>query len=195
VTILLLAVDSRLAAKPTLEGVWVLTFIPGLPDYYGLGFPLDAPVGNGHRLVDYYNVVPRLDDASRFVKDALRIMSQDGLAPQYRVVLDRQAIRNAINTVGGITVNSEMLDGATVLQRYASLPDGDIAAQLQFQADVLLAFSEAVQQRAWTTDQLQALSDQCQHCSPDADILLALARDAIQIGPPQFHVRIYTPNP
>lgn len=81
-SILLLGVDSLAAQRPDLEGCWVLTFQPGLPQYYLVGFSPLAPVRlpddtKEYRLEDIYAAGRQIDysGGSLFTREALQALA------------------------------------------------------------------------------------------------------------------------
>jgi hypothetical protein len=195
VSILLLAVDNRDSAAPILDGCWVLTFTPGTNQYFLLGFPLDTPIGESRTLRDYYAAGRSLADGSRFVEEAVKIATEGGLIVQYQVILDRPAIADLTDLVGGITLNGEALSGPALIERYSALPQDDPRLEIGFQGEALGAFFESLTRQSWTADSLDQLFQHYEPYSDDADSLLVLARQALPLTNAEFHVRVFEPLP
>lgn len=193
VCILLLGVETRAAARTPLDSVWVLKFSPGIPNYYLIGFPTDTLVRDGLTLTDYYNAGANLTDAGHFVGGALEVITDQGLAIQHRVVIDRATLSQFVDEVGGLTLDAQSVDGAALMAQYAALPAEDAAAQLKFQQRTLQALTDAVVAQAWPDDRLHTLLAAHRSASPDAEVLLALALQAVRLGQPRFYITTYQP--
>ncbi|MGQ0600230.1 MAG: hypothetical protein ACT4QE_00880 [Anaerolineales bacterium] len=193
VCILLLGVETRAAAHTPLDSVWVLKFSPGIPNYYLIGFPTNTLVQEGLTLTDYYNVGANLTDAGHFVSGALEVITNHGLVIQHRVVMDRATLTQFVDEVGGLTLDAQTMDGATLMAQYAALPADDAATELQFQQRALQALTDAVVAQAWPDDRLHAVLAAHRSASPDAEVLLALALQAVHLGQPRFYITTYQP--
>lgn len=192
-SILFLVVDTLSAAKPALDGCWVLTFQPGTSKYYLVGFPLDTPVANTRTLLDYYKAGPTVQDGRRLVEEAVKIATSGKWIVKYQVVIDRQTIAKLADTVGGVTFNGEALDGPALVQRYVDSTGTDARAQIKFQGEALTALTESLKQRTWTPEALDELFTVYQQYSPDADDLLDLAKQALPLEQADFVVLPYDP--
>jgi hypothetical protein len=181
------------AVRPTLEGVWVITLTPGVSQYYLLGFPVDTAVGGNQKLVDYYNAGQNLTDACRFVDGVLKNISQGGIAVSYHVVLDRAMMEQMIDRMGGVALNGQVLNGAAVMQDYNAIPANDTRTQLEFQRNTLEAFTVALTAQPWTDGGVHELFAQHRETSPNSEVLLALALQALRLGQPQFNITTYQP--
>lgn len=193
VNILLLVIENRNTPSARLDGIWVMTLTPDVPNYYLIGFATDTPVRDGLRLNDYYAAGSSLADAGHFVEGALELLTEGGLKTQYRVVIDHETLAQLVDAIGGVTRNGRATSGEALIAEYASLPGEDVAAQLEFQRAMLQALTEAVVSQAWNDARLQTLFAEHRWASADAEVLLAMALQAVRLGPPQFHITTYQP--
>lgn len=195
VSVLLLVVNDRTVAKPDLVGCWVVTFQPGTGQYFLLGFPVEMPVDPAYTLRDYYNADRNLEDKSRFVEEALKILSQGGLKIRYRVYVDEASLAEMVDRVGGLALmdGQPPLSGAELRNQYTTLAAGDPQTRIEFQRQALEAFTQALKRQTWTADDYQNLYNRFQALSPDAAELLDLARGAGPLAEANFTIRIASP--
>lgn len=197
VTVLTLVVDDRLAPQPRLLGCWVLTFQEGTRQYYLLGFPADTPVDATHSLRDYYDADRNLEDKSRFVEEALKVLTQGGLKIRYHVYLDLASLAGLVDRVGGVDLDpgGPAVAGADLLAQQAALPLSDPGAQIEFQRRALGGFARAYQARAWSEAELRRLLDEFQSLSPDSFDLFAIAVRAGPLADATITVQVANRNP
>lgn len=141
---LIVLVDSRIAAQPTLEGVWLVTFDRGSTDYFLLGFDREQEVSANRRLIDVFNYTAQNDLSTRLSLVDYAVRSLNGNKPiAFTILVDREALRQAIDAVGGIELNGEWLDGPTFLAR------NNDTLSIDSQQTVIQAIFTALKNRAW----------------------------------------------
>ncbi len=157
VSVLLLAVDSLSIRDPQLEGVWVVTFQAGQPQYFLLGFSPATQIqvagdANARTLQDAYATDRRLGLGTKFTRDALKSISPGLISPQYEVMFDRSMLRWTVNTLNGVTVREEWLTGEKLSERYDEIPPDNPLDRLVFQGEALHAILTTVQSKEWSSD-------------------------------------------
>lgn len=193
VTILFLVVDSLAASKPQMDGCWVLTFLPQTSQYFLIGFPLDTPVANNYRLLDYYNAGRNLEDAALFVSEGVRSASDHSLQVQYQVRLDQAALAETVNRLGGVTLAGEWLDGSALLQRYAALPPEAYRPRAEFQRDALQSMADVLLRQSWTAEALDQWLPGYRPFSPDADDLYQIMLTQLPLNGAELHIKVFEP--
>lgn len=184
VSVLALGVNSATALHPQLEGCWVITFEPGLPQYYLLGYSPATLVEvqgatNARTLRDVYDMDLQIGRGTVFTHDALKSISPGLPLPQYEVVFDRQMLAQAVNSLNGIPLNGEWLDGDALLTRYDAIPVDQAIDQLAFQRAALEAILKTAQQRDWSSNAWQAYLNLGQQWQPDVQAFMTLAEIAL----------------
>jgi hypothetical protein len=177
VAILVLGVDSTASPRPRLEGCWVITFQTGLPQYYLLGFSpatLVPDATNAHTLEEVYDTDLDIGGRAMFTRDALKSISPGLAPPQYEVVFDRQMLAWAVNTLNGISLDGEWINGDTLLARYDAIPPDNPVDRLAFQGAVLEAILKTAQRKDWSSNSWEAFLKLGQHWQPNAQAFVNL---------------------
>jgi hypothetical protein len=165
--LLLIGVDDLDAAAPRLEGVWIITFLPGTPGYYAICIPPGAQFEiaslDGPQTLDaIFAEDQRLQRGFEFVRDAVR-NSMPGVVPGAELLVDRQTLVGLVKAIGGIPLAGELAEGHALLASYDALPPQDEAARLAYQAGVFALLYDAMAEKHWTPADLAAYLGQLPH--------------------------------
>lgn len=189
---LIVLVDSRSAAQPILEGVWLVTFDHGSTDYFLLGFDGEQEVGAERRLVDVFNYASTQNDwGTRLTLMDYAVRSINGNKPiAFTIMLDREALKYAIDAVGGIELDGEWLDGTTFLARNGTLATTSAVMNIELQQKVIQAIFTSLNKRAWQVADVNALynAHKDQYALPTD--LLVFALEAMPFTDKSFIVRL-----
>ncbi|MCS6909400.1 MAG: hypothetical protein NZM11_02350 [Anaerolineales bacterium] len=188
-TILLLVIDSLTVPQPKLEGIWVLTFIPGTSEYFWVGLsPQSIVPATGRSLEMYFAESPAPYDRADFTMTGIMQLTDSGFQPTLSVTIDRPLLIELVELLGGIAIDGQHLNGEGLLAYYDSLPPDQ---QLLFQKAALEAFIRKAQAAAWREDLLETLYYHYQTVSPDADELLRLAIEALPFSEAKFNYSLW----
>jgi hypothetical protein len=196
ISILLLGVDSLTASQPQLEACWVLTFQPGVPHYYLLGFSPSVVVtvpglATASSLRDIYAMDRKIDRGeSYFIRDALRVISPGLERPQAEVIYDRRTLAASVDLLDGITLSGERYTGQALLGRYDALPREDQAGRLTFQGDILSALTEAIRQQGFSPESLRPHFNLGQEWRPNPGWFTALAEAEHPLTGARFFINL-----
>jgi hypothetical protein len=190
VVILLMSVDSRQQPKPNLEACWIITFQAGNPEYFLLGFPLDTPVQDGRRIIDYYSRGRSLEESTLFIKEAVVTLSDGSLDPQYVIVADRQLIAQIVDELGGISISGQTTNSQTLFAFYDSVPGTDYERRAEIQRFTLQALAEGFKGQPWSEASLIDFMKRFYDYSADADTLTRLAVDGLPYTQVEFIVHL-----
>jgi hypothetical protein len=200
-SLLLIGVDALDAAVPRLEGCWVVTYRPGLPEYYVLGFPPSAqfslPSLSGTRtLEDVFVEDLHQQRGFQFMHDAINTRFP-GIVIEADLLLDRTDLVNLITRLGGLQMSSQALTGADVLLRYDSLQADDMTSRMSFQNEVFGSLYALLGQQQWTPLMVFAYLQQLPQVTDNPEVLAALTVFAATAPPftgPQPIWRTYDPS-
>jgi hypothetical protein len=196
ISILILGVDSHTARRPVLESCWLFTFIPGSPELFLVGFPLDTRLSDAGRLMDYYNLGPTFDDSALFIQRGLYDLSSGGIKVQYQVVLDRAFLISNIDAFGGLRLDGvTLLSGSEVFALYDALPPDDHLVRAEFQRSVLQALTDLFRRQGWSGAEVQAFFDRYREYSADSAELLDIAQRVMPFTGVDFRVELHKPTP
>ncbi len=189
-TLLLLGVDRLTGPDPILRAIWLLSYrLPG-KDIFFLGVPLDypaekessPPISSLFVWSDPYNT------QNAFMENLLEIVS---LRPDAVVIIDEPGFASLIDYVGGINIDSTLLNGnevITFLNLLVEQPEGQLAAQAQ----LIEALGDRAPEVGSTLD-LTALADlvpEHVYTSESMGQLAALLSPLLPIGPEAIHVDV-----
>jgi len=177
-SLILIGVDDAQAAKPVLEGVWVITFRPGINEYYVLSFPPSAEFQlaslSGEMVMrDIYAEDQRLELGFHFVRDAVQSRFP-AFSIEADVVLDRGDFVGLVGSVGGLSPAGQMLAGTDLLSNYDQYPVDDNANRMFFQEQVFKLLFGAMGAQSWTPDSVLSYIEQLPQVQDDAVRLAAL---------------------
>jgi len=191
VSFLILLVDSLNRSQPTLEGVWLVTFDRGSSSYFFMGFDHHQPVLDNRSLAEVYAYEAAGDLNTRRDLMAFAIRKLNGDQPiQFTVMLDRALLGDAINAVGGISLNGEMLDGATFLARYDPLTSGEATLSIDLQQQVAQALFAALKTREWQARDVEMFYNTHQNHYTLPPELLIYAIEALPFSENEFIVQL-----
>jgi hypothetical protein len=192
-SLLIVGVDDATATHPVMEGCWVLSFRPGIHEYYFLSFPPDAnfqlaSLGNKQTLAEIYALDLNLQLGFRFMRDAI-----ESRAPAFdltaEVMIDRQAVAELITRSGGLSLQGNLLDGGQILADYTAR---DPSERIAFQETVVLALFKRLGENNWTPEALTQFFQQSP--SSRAVQLDTFAADAPPLSDSGIHWTVYTPE-
>jgi hypothetical protein len=149
--LLIVGVDDASAAKPVLEGCWVLSYRPGIQQYYFSSISPESTfrlisLGKSQTLAEIYTLDLKQQLGFRFMRDAIETRFP-GFKPQAEVVIDRQAVAELITRAGGLSLQGNLLDGAQVLAMYIAQGPAD---RMTFQETVVLSLFQRLAENNWT---------------------------------------------
>ncbi len=155
--VLIILVDDADAASPQLQGLWAITFRPGVPEYYGLGFAPTATftlesLSGEQSLAEIFAEDQRLQLGYRFVHDAVEARFP-ALSVKVDVLLEPDDVAALVERVGGLPLDGEVLTGGALLRAYQdTLADPD--ERVAFQGQVLQAMFAVLRFQRWTPARL-----------------------------------------
>jgi hypothetical protein len=157
-SLLIVGVDDAAAVQPALEGCWVLTFRPGIPEYYFSSFPPEATfrlasLGRTETLSEIYRIDLQQQLGFQFMRDAIHARFP-ALEPQAEVVIDRRAIADLVTQVGGLSIQGSSLSATRLLDAYAVQSAVGVAERMTFQEVVVRALFAKLGEGPWTPDSL-----------------------------------------
>jgi hypothetical protein len=192
-SLLIVGVEDASADQPVLEGCWVLSYRPGINEYYFTSFPPDTnfhleSLGKTQTLAEIYAWDLSLQLGFRFMRDAIESRFP-AFKPQAEVVIDRRAVAELVTRAGGLTLEGNLLDGAQILDRYGAQGTSERRA---FQEMVILALFKRLGENNWTPEALTQFFQQW----PDSH---AAQLDSFAAGAPALadsgvHWTVYTPD-
>lgn len=192
ISILLIGVDSLANPRPQMEACWILRYPRNTPPFYLTGFsPLTQvqlnPGKPPQSLKEIYadDRYIRVGD-SMFTRNAIQSILPGLTRPQGEVVYDRGMLVSAINLLGGIQINGQLLRGNQVLALYDFIPLEDAQARMDFQVAIVRALTEAAKQTDWSDPTLQAFLSLGQQWTPDLAWFKLLAQAELPITDDEF---------
>jgi hypothetical protein len=192
-SLLIVGVEDASASQPVLEGCWVLSYRPGINEYYFLSFPPDtnfhlASLGKSQTLAEIYAWDLSLQLGFRFMGDAIESRFPP-LKPQAEVIIDRLAVAELVTRAGGLSLQGNLLDGAQILDRYAAQGTSE---RMAFQETVVLALFKRLGENNWTPDALTLFFQQWP--GSHAMQLDSFAAGAPALADSGVHWTVYTPD-
>jgi len=187
-SLILIGVNDAQAAAPQLEGVWVVTFRPGINEYYVLSFPpsaefqLDSLSGT-MSMRDIYAEDLRLQIGFTFVRDAVQSRFP-ALSIEGDAVVDRDDFAGLVTAVGGLDQAGQALAGTELLNSYDQFPVDDNADRMFFQEQVFKLLFGAMAAQDWTPGQVLSYIEQLPQVKDDAARVAAL--EAFFVGAPNL---------
>ncbi len=156
--LLLIGVTDASAPLTQLEACWVITFRPGVVEYYVLAFPPSAQfeissLAGPHTLRELHELDQQLQVNNNFVRDAV-LQRFPAIPIQADVTLDRGDLSALVGQLGGLPINNQVLTGPTLLQTYDAWPAPTDMERLRFQGDVLNRLFTLLADRQWTAGNL-----------------------------------------
>ncbi|MCC7360373.1 MAG: hypothetical protein IT317_12895 [Anaerolineales bacterium] len=152
-SLIIIGVDDAQSPTPLLETVWVLTFQPGVNQYYILAFPPTAQFQPASlSTLQPMSAIFAQDVAQQvgtynFVRDAIATRFP-GFIIAGDIVLDRQDLVGLVTTVGGLSWAGNVVQGADLLSSYDAYEPSDEAGRMQFQQEIMeLLFTTLSQQQ------------------------------------------------
>lgn len=146
--VLVLVVDDLNAARPALDGIWVVTLTPGSAESTWVGFAADLSVDQD-TLANYfttgYGIGRSAQDGALLVEAGLRRLTAGAVAPLYRVIVDHALLAGVVDRLGGVTLVDQTLSGAQMLATYDAIGASGPDARLSFQAALLEAIETRLQ--------------------------------------------------
>jgi hypothetical protein len=189
--LLLLGVDDLNSPEAALEAIWLLSFRPPAKDLFLLGIPTDLTTAGD----------PPLSLAQQFTFQQEAGLSAGFLDALYReiplevdavIVLDDTGFAQAIDYLGGVTINEATFTGQEVLG-IISLSEGDPAASLALQRRLLQAMSVQAAQ-VGATPEITALVELVPdhlYLSESINTMVELLSPALPILPDTTHFELY----
>ena len=192
-SLLIVGVEDASVAQPVLEGCWVLSYRPGITEYYFSSFPPDAKfrlasLGQSQTLSEIYALDLSQQLGFRFMRDAIESRFP-AFKPQAEVMIDRLAIAELVTRTGGLSLQGNWLDGAQILDRYSSRSASE---RLSFQETVILALFTRLGENNWTPEALTLFFQQWP--GSRAVQLDSFAASAPALADSGFHWNNYTPD-
>jgi hypothetical protein len=199
--LLLLGVTDAYAPEANLEACWVITFRPGVPQYYVLAFPpsasLSLPSLDGPRTLSQINAEDiRLQLDHKFVREAIEARF-DGLRLNAAVVLDRSDVSALVGQLGGVPMNNQLLTGRALLETYDAWPASTDLDRLSAQGDLLQRLFGLLAQHQWSAGDLIAFAVSIPRVAADeatASALRSFAEGAPPLVGDQLVWRVYGPE-
>lgn len=189
--ILLLGVDDLSAASPSLKSIWLLSFRPPAPDIFLLGIPTDfaVPGDPPSQLAEQFSFQQDSGPSSQFLDSLYR---QIPLELNAVVVLDETGFAQAIDFLGGVTINQATFSGQEVLG-IISLTEDDSSANLQLQRRLLQAMSAQAAEVGASPEitPLVQLSPQHLYLSTTINQMVELISPTLPIKPATTHFELY----
>jgi hypothetical protein len=150
-SLLLIGVTDAAVVSPTLEAVWVITFRPGVAEYYVTAFPPSAifevpSLGGPKALRDIYAEEVRLQLEHNFLRDAVQSRFP-AFTIQADVTVDRADVAALVSQLGGLPMNNQTLTGPDLLQAYDSWPVADEVDRVRHQGAIMLQLVALLAQR------------------------------------------------
>ncbi len=150
-SLILIGVDDAQSLTPQLDSVLVLTFQPGVNNYYisavppsaefqvaslsGIRTMRDIFVEDQHQQIGYY-----------FMRDAVESRFT-GFSIQADVMLDRDDFVGLVSSVGGLSWAGQLAQGPDLLNSYNALAAADSAGRMVFQQQAFEALFAALAQK------------------------------------------------
>jgi hypothetical protein len=177
-SLLLIGVTDANAASTSLEVCWIITFRPGLPEYYVLAFPPSARFElaslHGQRTLSEIHAEDlRLQLDHNFVRDAVQSRFP-AFTIQADVTLDRSDLSALIGQLGGLPMHNQVLTGPSVLQTYDNWPAASDLDRLRLQGDILHQLFALLGQRQWSVGDLVTFVTQIPRVSADPETVSSL---------------------
>ncbi len=187
-SLILIGVDDAQAATPQLEGVWVITFQPGINEYYVISFPPSArfhlaSLSGEMSMRDIYAEDLRQQLGFHFVRDAVQSRFR-AFSIEADVVLDRGDFAGLVASIGGLDLTGQALAGPELLSNYDQYPVDDNANRMFFQQQVFKLLFETMAAQSWTPGSLLTYIEQLPQVQ--ADPARESALDAFFVGAPVF---------
>lgn len=200
-SLLLVGVSDTNQPGANLEALWVITFRPGVAEYYILAFPPSATfvlpsLAGSHSLAQIHAEDVRLQLNHNFLRDAIQSRFP-ALAIQAAVTLDRRDAADLVDQLGGLPMNNQTLSGAALLQAYDSWPANSDMERVQYQGDIMLHLFAQAAQRQWAANDLLQAVTQLPRVSAEADTVTALqafAHNAPPLEADGLVWRVYSPE-
>ncbi len=192
-SLLIVGVDDAGTSHPALEGCWVLSYRPGIQQYYFSSFPPDATfhlasLGKGQTLEQIYMLDLNQQLGFRFLRDAIESRFP-AFKPQAEVVIDRRAVAELVTRTGGIPLQGILLDGAKILDVYATQGPSE---RITFQETVVLSLFQKLAENNWTPE---ALTHFFQEWPGSRAVQLeTFAAGAPPLSESGVHWTVYTPD-
>ena len=152
-SLLIVGVEDASVAQPVLEGCWVLSYRPGVNEYYFSSIRPEADfrlasLGQTRTLAEIYALDLNQQLGFRFMRDAIESRIP-AFKPTAEVMIDRLAIAELVTRAGGLSLQGNLLDGAQILSRYSSQ---DASERMSFQETVILALFNRLGENNWTPE-------------------------------------------
>lgn len=200
-TLLLIGVADGYAPEPVLESCWVITFQPGVSDYYVLAVPpsavFDVASLDGPRtLTQIHATDMRLQLDHNFVRDAIEARFP-AFTIQAELTLDRSDLSALVGQLGGLTLDNRLLTGPALLQVYDTWPAASDLDRLDLQGEILKHLFALLAQRQWSAADLVAFATQLPRIQADAATvaeLQAFAAGAPPLSPDSLIWRRFGPE-
>lgn len=123
-------------SQPRLTSVWLLVYHPSVPRLFWIGiYPADEQAGltNMQALVQQFQVDPNLKPGEDFLA---ALQSQYQLNWNGILMLDESMLEQLIDSLGGITIDGQNLDGTQTIQMMA-VPWEDPKAAINDQVELI----------------------------------------------------------
>ena len=201
-SLLLFGVTDANSPAVSLEACWVISFRPGVAQYYVLAFPPSAvlraeSMGGSFTLTEIYAEDMRQQLGHTFVRDAVTYRFPAFATIQADVVLDRGDLSALVGQLGGLTLNSQVLTGPALLQTYDTWPAASDLDRLNFQGDVVQQLFGLLAERQWSAADLVAFVTQIPRVSADTNTVVrlnAFAQGAPPVASENLIWRAYGPE-
>jgi hypothetical protein len=195
-SLLIVGVDDASAAQPAFEGCWVLSFRPGIPEYYFSSFPPDstfklASLSKVQTLAEIYRLDQQQQLGFQFMRDAIESRFP-ALQPQAEVVIDRRALAALVTQAGGLSVDGRSLNGQQLLDTYADQASQGMPERMAFQETVVRALFSRLAERHWTPEGLIPYFEQFP--GSRAAQLDSFAAGAPPLAASGIHWTVFTPE-
>ncbi len=201
-SLLLLGVTDANAPGAGLEACWVITFRPGVAEYYVLAFPPSATfelasLEGPHTLAEINAEDMRQQLGHTFVRDAVQSRFPGFTTIQADVILDRGDLSALVGQLGGLSLNSQVLTGPALLRTYDTWPAANDMDRLNFQGDILRQLFGLLAERQWSAGDLVNFVTQIPRVSADTNTVIrlnAFAQGAPPVDGANLVWRVYGPE-
>ncbi|MGD2162073.1 MAG: hypothetical protein PVH60_06310 [Anaerolineales bacterium] len=193
ITIVLFGVDEITSSKPELQAIWFASFEPPDKSIHLLGIAVDTPLDeNKGTLKENFTLFEPPDFGAGFLTSLSRY------APhpiQGFVVLDEEGFADVIDYVGGVTLDSQELNGTAAVGAL-SLVKAQPLASLRMQARIMSSLAQNAALIGSTPEltPLTRLIPDHAYTSPSPYQLASLGSQLLPIDPSNVTIEIGSSN-
>ena len=197
-SLLVVGVSDLASGQPVFEGCWVITFRPGIPEYYVLSFPPDARFHSTSLNVTLplsaiYDQDFQQQLAYRFIRDGIEERFP-ALKVQAALTIDRRALPDLAVQAGPLSIQGASLTGVDLLQSYDIQGAAGMPQRMAFQQAALEALFNGLAAANWTPASLSLYFEHLPGSVADAAALDDFARKAPALKDSTVIWSVYTPE-